>query len=644
MTKTGRATRALRLTVSVLALTMIAATCGDDDSGDQAEPSGQDVDARLECQWPMWGQNIARTFAYPCDSPISGDSVGDLRKIWFVKTADVVSASPVVVDGRLYVGDWTGAFYALDADSGEEFWQTQLSTNPLQYGGQISSSAAFATIDGTDALIVGSGMTVHAIAADDGRELWSHRLGDEGTSTEIISSPIVVGDTVVVTFDAHGAPLPTGMKALSLTTGEQRWYFDPESGDHNGCGGIWGSPTVDIERGLVFAGIANCPTDREGWNENAEALVAVDVETGEQAWSFQPHPPNDRDADFAGAPNLFLGEDDRPLVGLGAKDAHYYAVDRESGELVWDTKATEDGFVRDNFATGGFIGPAAVQDGIIVGATAIGECPCVHAFDAATGEILWQNQSPGPSYAPVSIVNDIAFTSSTTDNQLRAIGLATGEVLWGEDLGVLLSGGVAIVDDDLWAAAGFKEPGTPDLSEKSGVYRFTLDPTVESTITAAPTTTAPDTAAPVRLLGEPNCVDEPCEFTFDIKEPPAGLTPSGTLRIETDPFRAIVETEGLGNPEQWLREGSDAEAAGATAFGLLISERDDNPTGGFLCLFDESGGCIANTVPIPGASYNRMTILAIVDPDTMPDATDGLDRLVETIGFNPPIQTEAIEE
>jgi hypothetical protein len=279
-----------------------------------------------------------------------------------------------------------------------------------------------------------------------------------------------------------------------------------------------------------------------------------------------------------------------------------------------------------------------------VGVTAVGECPCVHGLDAVTGEIVWQNQEPGPSYAPVTIVNDIAFTSSTTDNQLRALDLASGEVLWSDDLGVLLSGGVAIVDDDLWAAAGFKEPGTPDRSEKSGIYRFTLDTTVESTLSTATTTTTLDTAAPVRLLGDPNCVDEPCEFTFDIKEPPAGLTPSGTLRIEMDPFRAIVETEGLGDPEQWLREGSAAQAAGASAFGLLISERDDNPTGGFLCVFDELGGCIADTVPKAGASYNRITVLAIADSDTMPDATDGLDRLVETIGFNPPMQTEAIEE
>lgn len=636
------------LAILVLVGALTASACATDDALPEvaagADDDGASRSGGLECQWPMWGHDVDRSFAYPCPSGISPETVDDLRRIWFFPTDDVVSASPVVVDGRLYVGDWTGQFYALDAATGDELWRRQLSTNPLQYGGQISSSAAFATVDGTDALVVGSGMTVHAVAADDGADLWSHPLGETGTSTEILSSPLVVGNTVVVTYDAHGAAEPTGIKALSLETGEEVWYFDPENGDHRGCGGIWGSPTIDVERGLVFAGTANCPPDRGDWTQTTEALLAVDLASGELVWSYQPHPQNDRDTDFAGAPNLFSGADGRALVGLGNKDAHYYAVDRDTGELVWEQEATEEGYVRPGFATGGFVGPSAYADGVIVGATAVAPCPCMHAFDAATGEILWQNLAPGPSYAPTTVVGGVAFTASSTDNQLRGLDLGTGEVLWRDDLGVLLSGGVAVVGDDLWAAAGFREPGSAP-SESSGVHRFTVDPAVEPLVAPPPDDTEADPAAsaggPVRLTGPPRCVDEPCPLTFDLKDPPPGLDPTGSLTIETDPFRVTVETTGLGDPAAWLREGSDAANAGATAFALLISERDDRPSGGFLCLLDD-GACTATTVPDPGASYNRITVMAVLDTETLPEASEGLDRLVDTIGFDPPLQTEAL--
>ena len=97
---------------------------------------------------------------------------------------------------------------------------------------------------------------------------------------------------------------------------------------------VWSSPSVDEARGLVFAATGNCPTSPEGWGDHTEAIFALDLETGEPVWAYQPHAPNNDDLDFAGAPNLFrVGDQD--VVGLGNKDGHYYVVDRETGEPVW---------------------------------------------------------------------------------------------------------------------------------------------------------------------------------------------------------------------------------------------------------------------------------------------------------------------
>ena len=95
----------------------------------------------------------------------------------------------------------------------------------------------------------------------------------------------------------------------------------------------------------------------------------------------------------------------------------------------------------------------------------------------------------------------MAFVASI-DTVLRALDITTGEVIWSDSLGVLASGGVASIGDDLWAVAGFREPGSPGPSDRSGVIRYSIDPSVVSSTTTIPaTTTIPLEAQPaVRLV------------------------------------------------------------------------------------------------------------------------------------------------
>jgi outer membrane protein assembly factor BamB len=632
----------VRRVIVAVSFLLLASACAADNPLPRVELASV-ADADAECQWPTFGGTSERSFQ-SCNTSITTDNVDELRPIWFFNTDDAVSGSPVVVEGSLFVGDWAGVVYSLDAETGAEQWRQQMALNPRQYGGQISGSVAYSTERSEPAVIVAAGDTVYALDPTDGRERWAHRVTNDDFG-EVLGSPLLAGNAVIVGFDAHGAPLRSGVLALDIESGAELWYFDPEKGQRNGCGGVWGTPTLDPERELVFFGTANCPTAREGWNEFSEALIAIDANTGDAVWSFQPHDEkNDRDADFAGAPNLFTTSSGRALVGLGNKDATYYAVDRDTGEIVWSTTATEDGFIRPNFASGGFIGPAAVGDGVIVGATAVGQCPCLHAIDADTGAIRWQQLAVEPSFAPTTIVGDLAFVASI-DTLLRAVDLETGDMRWSHPLGALASGGIAAVGDDVWAVAGFREPGSAGPSASSGVFRFSVDP--DAVVTFVPpeaTPTAPTAGEPVRLVdASGDCVDQPCSLTFGIKDPPVGTAPELTMTLQADPFEISVTSSGLGDPSAWIREGSDAAVVGATAFGVMISERDDDPNGGFLCVLDEAGTCTGTTVPNPGASYNRISVLAIASADTVPEAGDGFSRLVDTIAFSPPLQTALLD-
>jgi len=616
-------------------------------TGTAAVPASPVNGSERRCDWPMWGYGVDRTFTSPCATPISADTAGDLRRIWFFNTHDAVTATPAVVGDTAYVGDWSGRFYALRLSNGRPRWTYRTKPHPNVYAGQIVSSAAVAKVGGETTVFFGGGKTLYAIRARDGSLRWRRELGRRGDPrdpTEIETSPAVVDGTVVVGWDVHNSKRgePAGVIAFDAATGKQRWktLTAPTEGDGatgSGCGDVWSSPSIDRERGLVFVGTGNCVTSPQGWGRFADAIVALGFDDGSVRWTYQPHQPNRDDFDFAGAPNLFEAGG-RALVGLGNKDAVYYAVDRDTGALVWKTSVAEPGLTRpgSNFSTGGFIGPTAVADDVVTGGTAIGGEPFLHGLDAATGRIVWQQPEPAATYGAPAVANGVLFVGGT-DFTLRALDVRTGDVLWRDEVSGAVSGGPVVVGDDVLAVAGIREPGTPKASRTSGVYRYSLHGEPLPSATKVPKQKrerrTSQTTAP-RAAGQ-ECVAAPCNVPFTLIEPPAGVTPTMTLSISLDPWKVEAHADGLGPPAAWLRPGSNAAQTGATRYGLFISESDDNPQGGLLCVLDSTGSCTSRKIPREGATYNRITLLAITDSNELPSPAEGVNRLVTTMAFNP---------
>jgi polyvinyl alcohol dehydrogenase (cytochrome) len=598
------------------------------------------------CDWPMWGYAPTRPFATTCPTELNATNAKQLRLRWFFNSRDVVTATPTVVGGSLYVGDWSGRVYALRTRDGKPRWTFQAKPQRLVYSGQIVASAAVADVGGTRTVFVPSGRTMYALRASDGKELWRHRLGTRGDrkdSTEIESSPVVADGKVIFGWDVHnsGDGYPAGVVALDARTGEPRWKLVTAPTDEpagamptgSGCGDVWGSPSVDRDRGLVIFGTGNC-VEPDNWGRFSDALVAADLETGALRWVYQPHPSNRDDLDFAGAPNLF-DLDGRALAGLGNKDGTYYVVDRTDGSPVSAIVATQPGINRPggNFSTGGFIGPSAYRDGMVVGGTAVGPAPYLHGLDVRTGKVAWQNQEPSATYAATAITGNVAIVGGT-DFTLRAVTVDAGDVLWSHPMKGAVSGGAAITRHDVFAVAGIREPGLGKRSRTSGVYRFSLHGKAAKIRIRQPSTstTTRGTSAPQE------CVGSPCDLSFDLKKPPAGLSPTARLEITEQPFKLTMQATDLGPPAAWMRPGTPAAQAGATKYAVFLSESDDNPTGGLVCVLDADGECTGTKIPRPGATYNRVTLVAVKDSKTVPTLVDGFERLVTTQSFDPPLQ------
>ncbi len=639
---------ALAATAAVLAG---AAGCGADGAGGRSTGTagaGGGGAGSGACEWSMTGASLARTFTATCPSAITPATVGRLEEAWFAGTDDVVTTSPAVVGGVVYVGDWSGTFYALDAATGARRWTFAIPDKQASiYAGQITGGAAVGDLGGVRTVVFGGGKTVYALHAATGALRWKHTIApaQKDDTTEIETSVAIADGTVLAGYDVHNSPnFRAGVVALDGRTGESVWTWDGDKGrEPSGCADVWGSPAVDVSRKLVFFGTGNCTTSPKNYAPHAEAIIAVHLDTGETAWTYQPHAPNNDDLDFAGYPNLFE-IDGRPVVGLGNKDGTYYTVDRNTGAPVWKAKATEPGITKpgSGFSTGGFIGGTAVADGVVAGGTAVGPSPYLHGIDARTGRILWQQAKAEATYASVATVNGVLF-SGGNDFTLRALDLHTGDILWSHEMKGAVAGGPAVVGDEVFAVAGIREPGSDAPSKSSGVTKFRLAPAGQGTTTTAKATTG-GTGVPVAKLanqaGSQPCLGTACPLPFNLKPVPAGLTPTGTLTITPAPYSISITASGLGRPDQWLTPGSQAADEGAKVFALYISESDDNPVGGLLCVLDEAAACTARTLP-RSTTYNRITLLAVNDPSTLPPIAQGLARIVTTVSFSPLLAPEA---
>jgi outer membrane protein assembly factor BamB len=195
---------------------------------------------------------------YQADPTLSADACSNITASvaptllpkWFFPTAGEVTATPAVVNGTVYVGDSTGAFYAINQSTGAEEWAFSVTSEQDCYldqsdpfatahvggFGEITSSADVSTIAGTPVVFFGGGGSVFALNADTGQCLWAQDTdpADPASAIEVLSSPVV--DTavsppeVLIGNDDNGVSgiAVTGLMAFNAQTGALLWKYEPE--------------------------------------------------------------------------------------------------------------------------------------------------------------------------------------------------------------------------------------------------------------------------------------------------------------------------------------------------------------------------------------------------------------------------------
>lgn len=423
--------------------------------------------------WAAYQHDAAHS-GYSSASLLNSSNVANLAPAWTFPTGGWVTGTPIVVGGIAYIGSWDGNMYALRERDGSRLWSFSAETSSDNCGFTYGIDNTAALSDGR--LYFGSaGCVLYALDAATGNMIWRTQLEDYSKGFHLWSSPLVSDGRIYVGLASHcDHPCVRGrVVCLNAADGRILWNFYTAPEGSTGAG-VWSSFAIDANRRMVYATSGNfC----QGNDTYGDSFIALNADTGTLVWSWK-NAARDRDIenlDFGASPVLFeIGS--TPALAAGSKDGHCYALNRATGELIWDATVT------DGSTTGGIIAsPAAAYGMIFMGGSVQSNTGKVVALDQRDGRIVWQAQQPAPVFGAAAVTGGAVLIGGG-DGNLRAYDASTGAVLWSARKGPMY-GGVSISQDHVFV-------GSVDRS----VYAFALP------ITAPP----PSPPAATLAVSSPN--------------------------------------------------------------------------------------------------------------------------------------------
>ena len=261
-------------------------------------------------------------------------------------------ASPLVVDGIMFVSGWDGWVWALDARTGSLLWQYR---HAIPYDVSLCCGNVNRGVAVAEGKVFVATLNAHIIALDaaTGKKVWDQTFGDVRAGESATVAPLVVKDMVIVGSSGGEFGVRGHADAFKLETGERVWrcYMVPKPGEPGsdtwpadgeawarGGANCWVTSTFDPELNLLYFGTGNpCPDFdggvREGDNLYTDSGVAVDVDTGQIKAHFQytPHDLWDYDSTME---HILFDLDGQKLAAHFDKNGFLYILDRTTMEPV----------------------------------------------------------------------------------------------------------------------------------------------------------------------------------------------------------------------------------------------------------------------------------------------------------------------
>ena len=247
-----------------------------------------------------------------------------------VACCDVVNRGAVYDAGKIFFNTLDGQTFAVDANSGQMVWRTQLGN--IQNGETITMAPLVAE----GKVLVGNsggemGVRGWIAALDEGSGKIAWKAYNTGPDKDVLIGP-----------DFH----PFYAMDRGTDLGVKTW---PPDAWKIGGGNVWGWISYDPELHMIYYGSGNPgpwnPDQRPGDNKWTTGVFARDVGTGKARWFYQTTPHDLFDHDDIN--EIILADipwngGRRPVMLRPARDGFFYVMDRRNGEVL---SATPYGYV-----------------------------------------------------------------------------------------------------------------------------------------------------------------------------------------------------------------------------------------------------------------------------------------------------------
>jgi len=372
--------KTIHLILSFVFLSFLLSLCKSDsaqnDSEDHIRQATTNVDdeAILNADsrpgdWLTHGRNYQEDRCSPLDE-INKETVKRLGLAWTMDLGMMrgIEATPIVVDGIMYLtGPWS-VVWAIDLRTREELWKYDPKVDPAyaEYAccdvvnrgvALYKGDVFFGTIDGR----------LVSLDAATGKLNWEKVTVDKSRKYTITGAPRIVKGNVLIgnggaEYDARGY-----VSAYDAKNGNEEWRFytvpgNPDEPFENpileeaaktwtgewwtmgGGGTVWDAIVYDPELNLVYIGVGNgTPWDQKhrspggGDNLFLSSIVALNADDGKYVWHFQTTPGDTWD--YTSTQPIVLADleikgEVRQVLMQAPKNGFFYVIDRTDGSFI----------------------------------------------------------------------------------------------------------------------------------------------------------------------------------------------------------------------------------------------------------------------------------------------------------------------
>jgi len=326
--------------------------------------------------WPNYGNDPGGTRYSPAKQ-IDRGNVAQLHVAWTYRTGALPNdeeldkkaafeATPILIDGKLFLSTPYDHVIALNAVTGAKLWEFDPKLEHPYGFSEVTSRGVSAWRDtaaklgkpcalrifiGTlDARLIAldgdTGKPCKDFGIDGEVDLKADvRMRDPG-DYQVTSAPAIYKNLVITGSsegDNRAVTLERGIvRAFDVRTGGLRWTWDPiapwayQNTPRTGAGNAWSTLSVDAPHDLVFIPTGSASPDyygglRKGDNKWANSVVALKASTGEFVWGFQVVHHDLWDYDVASQPTLFNWKDGTPAIAITTKMGRVFVLNRLNG-------------------------------------------------------------------------------------------------------------------------------------------------------------------------------------------------------------------------------------------------------------------------------------------------------------------------